>query len=156
MTKTSAEERLCELEIELPALPQSVARYASAVRQGNMLYLSGQGPGSLVLGYKLGKLGVDLTVDEGYDHARLAGLALLSVIRAELGSLDRVRQVVKLFGMVNATPDFKAHPQVINGCSDLFHEVFGDEVGRHARSAVGMVSLPGGISVEVEAIIAFD
>jgi len=99
-----------------------------------------------------GKLGAEFTVEQGYQHARSVGLALLAVMKAELGSLDRVSRVVKLLGMVNGTPEFTDQPKVINGCSDLFVEVFGDQ-GKHARSAVGMGSLPNGIPVEIECIV---
>jgi enamine deaminase RidA (YjgF/YER057c/UK114 family) len=117
------------------------------VRTGNLLFLAGKGPGSVK-----GKLGLEFSVDQGYQHARSVGLALLAVMKAELGSLDRVKRVVKVLGMVNAVPEFTDHPKVINGCSDLFVEVFGD-AGKHARSAVGMSSLPMGIPVEIEVIV---
>ena len=116
-------------------------------------FLSGQGP-ILDDGTKAtGKVGLDVTAEQAYEHARRVGMGLLSVMREALGSLDRVERVVKLLGMVNAAPDFNEHPSVINGCSDLFGEVFGAQ-GKHARSAVGMGSLPGQITVEIEAIIA--
>ena len=143
----SAEKKLKELGIVLPALTPPVANYVNAVQTGNLLFLAGKGP----MGVK-GKLGVEFSVDQGYQHARSVGLALLAVMKDELGSLDRVRRVVKLLGMVNGTPDFTEQPKVINGCSDLFVQVFGDK-GRHARSAVGMGSLPMGIPVEIEAIV---
>ena len=143
----SAEKKLRELGIELapPTLP--VANYVNAVRTGNLLFLAGKGPGKVS-----GKLGREFTVEQGYQHARGVGLLLLAVMRAELGSLDKVKRVVKLLGMVNAVPEFQDHPKVINGCSDLFVEVFGER-GRHARSAVGMGSLPMGIPVEIECIV---
>lgn len=143
----SAEQKLAELGIELPAVPEPAGNYVHAVQTGNLLYLSGKGPGP-----HFGKVGAEVSVEDAYQHARSTGLTLLSVIRAELGSLDRVARVVKVLGMVNAAPEFKAQPQVINGCSDLFVEVFGER-GRHARSAVGMGSLPGQITVEIEAIV---
>ena len=143
----SAEKKLKELGIVLPALTPPVANYVNAVQTGKLLFLAGKGP----MGVK-GKLGVEFSVEQGYQHARSVGLALLAVMKDELGSLDRVRRVVKLLGMVNGTPDFTEQPKVINGCSDLFVEVFGDK-GRHARSAVGMGSLPMGIPVEIEAIV---
>jgi len=113
-----------------------------------MLYLSGKGP----VGSPAGKVGDDVTVEQAYEHARTTALTLLAVMRTELGSLDKVGRVVKVLGMVNAVPDFGQQPAVINGCSDLFVEVFGEQ-GRHARSAVGMGSLPSGITVEIECII---
>ncbi|MEW6688086.1 MAG: RidA family protein [Pseudomonadota bacterium] len=143
----SAEKKLKQLGIALPALTPPVANYVNAVQTGNLLFLAGKGP----MGVK-GKLGIEFTVEQGYQHARTVGLALLAVMKDELGSLDRVKRVVKLLGMVNGTPDFTEQPKVINGCSDLFVEVFGDK-GRHARSAVGMGSLPMGIPVEIEAIV---
>jgi enamine deaminase RidA (YjgF/YER057c/UK114 family) len=119
---------------------------------GNLLYLSGQGPkrpdGSMLVG----RLGKDASIEQGYEAARLTGLQLLAVAKAALGELSRVEAVIKLLGLVNAEPEFGDHPKVINGCSDLLVEVFGD-VGRHARSAVGMGSLPNGIMVEIEAIL---
>ncbi len=148
----STEKRLKSLGIELPALTGPVANYVNAVRTGNLLFLAGKGP-SVVDGLRpQGKVGRDFTVEQGYKFARSTGLALLAVMRDELGSLDRVRRVVKVLGMVNGEPEFRDQPKVINGCSDLFVEVFGD-AGRHARSAVGMGSLPNGIPVEIEAIV---
>jgi len=120
---------------------------------GNLLYLSGKGPSNSDGTVPTGKLGGTLTVEEGYRHARSVGVTLIAALRQALGDLDKVEGIVKVLGMVNATPDFGDHPKVINGCSDLFVEVFG-EAGRHARSAVGMGSLPGGISVEIEVIVA--
>ena len=148
----SAEARLKELGIVLPELRKPVANYLPYRIAGNILYLAGQGP--LDNGKQLtGKLGRDVSVDEGYRRARLVGLGLLAAMRDALGSLDRVDYIVKLLGMVNATPEFNDSPKVINGCSDLFVEVFG-EAGRHARSAVGNVMLPNQISVEIEGIVA--
>ncbi|HEY8069015.1 MAG TPA: RidA family protein [Burkholderiales bacterium] len=143
----SAEKRLKELGITLTPVTPPMANYVNAVRTGNLLFLAGKGPGPVK-----GKLGLEFSVDQGYQHARAAGLALLAVMKSELGSLDKVKRVVKVLGMVNAVPEFTDHPKVINGCSDLFVEVFGD-AGRHARSAVGMGSLPMGIPVEIEAIV---
>jgi enamine deaminase RidA (YjgF/YER057c/UK114 family) len=144
-------DRLRELGLVLmtPAVP--IANYVPFVQAGSMLYLSGQGPREPDGRLHTGKLGAGLDIDTAYGHARLTGLNLLSVAHVALGDLSRVRRVVKLLGMVNATPEFGDHPKVINGCSDLLVSVFG-EAGRHARSAVGMGSLPGGISVEIEAI----
>ena len=149
----SAEARLKELGIVLPAVPSPVANYVSFRLAGNLLFLSGQGPRDDKGVMLSGKVGAEVSTEEAYRRARLVGLQLLATTRTALGSLDRIEAVVKLLGMVNAVPEFKDHPKVINGCSDLFVEVFGD-AGRHARSAVGMGSLPNQISVEIEAILA--
>ena len=149
----SAEARLKELGIVLPSLGTPVANYLPYRIAGNILYLAGQGPRDESGKQLTGKLGKDISVEEGYRRARLVGLGLLAAMRDALGSLDRVDYIVKLLGMVNAVPDFNDSPKVINGCSDLFVEVFGD-AGRHARSAVGNVMLPNQISVEIEAIVA--
>jgi enamine deaminase RidA (YjgF/YER057c/UK114 family) len=148
----SAEARLKELGIVLPPLPKPVANYLPYRLAGNILYLAGQGPRENGVNLA-GKLGKDVDIAEGYRRARLVGLGLLAAMRDALGSLDRVDYVIKLLGMVNAVPDFNDSPKVINGCSDLFVEVFGD-AGRHARSAVGNVMLPNQISVEIEGIVA--
>jgi enamine deaminase RidA (YjgF/YER057c/UK114 family) len=149
----SAEARLKELGIVLPSLGTPVANYLPYRLAGNILYLAGQGPRDESGKQLTGKLGKDIGIEEGYRRARLVGLGLLAAMRDALGSLDRVDYVVKLLGMVNAVPDFNDSPKVINGCSDLFVEVFGD-AGRHARSAVGNVMLPNQISVEIEGIVA--
>jgi enamine deaminase RidA (YjgF/YER057c/UK114 family) len=149
----SAEARLKELGVVLPALAKPVANYVPYRIVGNVLYLSGQGPRDENGDMLAGKLGAEISIEEGYRRARLVGLGLLAAMRDALGSLDRVDYIVKLLGMVNATPDFNDPPKVINGCSDLFVDVFG-EAGRHARSAVGHVTLPNQISVEIEAIVA--
>jgi len=149
----SAEARLKELGLVLPAVAKPVANYVPYRIAGNILYLSGQGPRDENGNNLSGKLGADISIEEGYRRARHVGLGLLAAMRDALGSLDRVDYVVKLLGMVNATPDFNDPPKVINGCSDLFVDVFG-EAGRHARSAVGHVTLPGQISVEIEAVVA--
>ena len=141
------DERLADLGIELPPVPAPAGNYVHAVRTGNLLYLSGKGPGNVI-----GKVGGGISVEDAYRHARETGLVLIAVMRQELGSLDRVSRIVKVLGMVNAVPDFGQQPKVVNGCSDLFVEVFGEK-GRHARSAVGMGSLPGGIPVEIEVIV---
>jgi enamine deaminase RidA (YjgF/YER057c/UK114 family) len=149
----SAEKRLKTLGLELGKVSAPVANYVNAVRTGNLLFLAGKGPRADASGKRpSGKVGRDYTADEAYQHARTVGIDLLAVMRSELGSLDRVKRVVKLLGMVNAAPEFTDHPRVINGCSDLFVDVFGD-AGRHARSAVGMGSLPMGIPVEIECIV---
>lgn len=149
----SAEARLKELGLVLPNVPAPVANYVPFRIGGNLLFLSGQGPRDDNGAMLTGKVGAEVTVEEAYRRARRIGLQLLSATRQALGSLDRVEAVLKVLGMVNAVPDFKDHPKVINGCSDLFVEVLGD-AGRHARSAVGMGSLPNQISVEIEAILA--
>ena len=142
------EKRLEELKIILPPLGQPVGNYVPAKRAGNLLYLSGSGPGNVS-----GKVGEALTVERAYQHARTVGLQLIAVMKAELGDLDKVKSIVKILGMVNALPSFGDHPKVINGCSDLFVEVFGEAIGRAARSAVGMGSLPSQIPVEIEVIV---
>ncbi len=150
--KVDAETRLKELGIQLIKPTAPIANYVKAVRVGNMLYLSGHGPdkadGSLVTG----KVGSDLTLEQAKDAARLTGISLLSTLKAEIGDLNKVKRIVKVLGMVNAVPIFEQHPQVINGCSDLLVEVFGEN-GKHARSAVGMCSLPKNIAVEIEMIV---
>jgi len=147
----NAEENLRRLQLQLPPPPKPVATYQTSVQVGNLLYVSGHGPATAEGIPTTGKVGADLSLEEGYRAARQTGLNLLATVRSALGTLDRVEKVVKVLGMVNCTADFKDHPKVINGCSDLFVEVFG-EPGRAARSAVGMNSLPGAIATEVEAI----
>nr|WP_245419722.1 RidA family protein [Phyllobacterium salinisoli] len=151
--QSSPYERLSSLGITLPAAPPPIANFVTHVQEGNILYLSGQGPREENGLLYSGKVGIDVSTEEAYGHARLTGINLLAVMHAALGDLGRVKRVVKLLGMVNAAPDFEDHPNVINGCSDLFMEVFG-EAGQHARSAVGFGSLPGNITVEIEAIVA--
>jgi len=148
----SVETRLAELGIELPEPIAPAANYVRYHVTGNLLFISGTGPSAE---HKKGKIGADLTVEDGYAAARSVGLQLLATAQDALGSLDRITKVVKVFGMVNADPLFGKHPQVINGCSDLLVEVLG-EAGRHTRSAVGMGSLPNGISVEIEATLEFE
>ena len=148
----SAEANLKRLGIALDPVTPPVANYVNAVRTGNLLFLSGKGPAAVEGLRPQGKLGREFGVEQGYKFARSVGLALLAVMKSELGSLDRVKRVVKVLGMVNAEPDFGDQPKVINGCSDLFVEVFAER-GRHARSAVGMGSLPMGIPVEIEAVV---
>src|SRR5262249_3241360 len=149
----SAEARLKQLGIVLPSVPTPVANYVPYRVAGNLLFLSGQGPRDDKGNALSGKVGSEVSVEEAYKRARLIGLGLLAAARQAAGTLDRIESVLKVLGMVNAVPEFKDHPKVINGCSDLFVEVFG-EAGRHARSAVGMGSLPNQISVEIEAIFA--
>jgi enamine deaminase RidA (YjgF/YER057c/UK114 family) len=146
------EERLAELNIELGEPTPPVANYVKAVQAGDLVFLSGHGPDRPEGGLVTGKVGSDLTLEEGQDAARLTGISLLSSLKAEIGDLNRVRRVVKVTGMVNAEPDFTQHPQVINGFSDLMVEVFGEH-GRHARAAVGMGSLPSNIAVEIDAVV---
>jgi enamine deaminase RidA (YjgF/YER057c/UK114 family) len=146
------EQRLAELGHTVPQTPPSIANYVGAVRTGNLLYLSGKGPNQIGGRVWLGKLGAELTTADGYEAARDCMLNLLAVLRDELGELSRVQRVVKLLGMVNSTPNFDEQPKVINGASDLLVNIFGDK-GRHARSAVGMQALPGGIPVEIEMIV---
>jgi enamine deaminase RidA (YjgF/YER057c/UK114 family) len=150
----SIDAALAARGLVLPPPPAPIANFRTFRRAGNLLFLSGQGPLEANGTLHCGKVGRDVDMAEAYKHARLTGLNLLAVTKAALGDLDRVDYVVKLLGMVNAVPDFTDHPQVINGCSDLFIEVFGNARGEHARSAVGMGSLPGGITVEIEAILA--
>lgn len=147
-----AEARLKALGIELPTPPRSMGTYATAAQSGNLLFLSGHGPVKDGRVVHQGKVGRDLTIEQGQEAARLTGLNLLATARDALGTLDRVRRVVKVLGMVQCGDDFTEHPRVINGFSDLMVEVFGD-AGRHARSAVGMGSLPFGIAVEVEMVL---
>ncbi len=149
----SFEARVRELALSIPTAPKPMATYSTAVRHGDLLFVSGTGPLRPDGSYVQGRLGGDLGVAEGQAAARLAGLAMLATVRAQLGSLDHVERIVKVLGFVNATPEFGDHPRVINGFSDLMVEVFG-EAGRAARSAVGAPSLPVGIAVEVEAIFA--
>jgi enamine deaminase RidA (YjgF/YER057c/UK114 family) len=148
-----AEARLKELGLVLPTLAPSTANYLPYRLAGNLLFLAGQGPRDENGALMTGKLGGEITLEEGYKRARRVGLGMLAAMKDALGSLDRVDYIVKLLGMVNAVPNFNDSPKVINGCSDLFVEVFG-EAGRHARSAVGNVMLPHQISVEIEGIIA--
>jgi enamine deaminase RidA (YjgF/YER057c/UK114 family) len=146
------EARLAELGITLPPVGPPMGTYVHAVQTGNLLFLAGKGPRNEDGSTPTGKVGQDVTVEQAYAHARSVGLILIAVLKDTLGDLDRVKRVVKVLGMVNGAPDFGQQPSVINGCSDLFVEVFGD-AGYHARSAVGMGSLPSGITVEIEAIV---
>jgi enamine deaminase RidA (YjgF/YER057c/UK114 family) len=148
----SAEKRLTELGIELPNPPAPMANYVPWRIGGGLLFLSGVGPRRVDGSHVAGVLGAGLDVKAGYEAARLCGLNLLANMRTALGTLDRVDTILKVLGMVRATPEFGEQPEVINGCTDLFVEVFGDP-GRPARSAVGMGSLPRGIAVEIEAVV---
>ena len=153
--ETTPYDRLKALGITLPEAPPPIANFVTYVQEGRLLFLSGQGPTENDGNLHTGKVGADVDVETAYGHARLTGINLIAVMHAALGDLGRVRRVVKLLGMVNAAPDFSDHPSVINGCSDLFIDVFGER-GVHARSAVGHSSLPGQITVEIEAIVAID
>src|SRR5262249_32556771 len=147
------EPRIQELHLTLPEPPKPVAKYKTAVLVGNMLYVSGHGPAKLDAKSPVaGKVGADLTLEQGKESARLVGLNILSTVRNTLGSLDKVKRLVKPLGMVNCPPDYKDQPQVINGFSELMADVFGEENGVGARSAVGMGSLPNNIAVEIECI----
>ncbi len=148
----SAESRIAELTLELPPAPKPVAVYKPVVVTGNLAYVSGHGPLRTDKTLITGVVGRDLNLDEGKAAARQVGLAILATLRAHFGSLDRVKRVIKVLGMVNSAPDFYEHPKVINGCSELFAEVWGADDGIGARSAVGMGPLPGNIAVEIEAI----
>lgn len=144
--------RLQELGIELPTPGAPVANYVNAVQVGDLMFLAGKGPNLPEGGYVTGKLGRDLSIEEGYEAARLTGIQHIAVLKAELGDLRRVRRIVKVTGMVNGTEDFLDSPAVVNGYSDLMAAVFGDR-GKHARAAVVMQSLPLGIAVEVDVIV---
>jgi enamine deaminase RidA (YjgF/YER057c/UK114 family) len=146
------EDRLVQLGITLPPLPQAMANYVLFTLADNLLYVSGQGPKTKEGDWIRGQVGKDLTVEQGYEAARLTGIQILAVINGALGSLNRVKRILKVNGFVNSGPEFRDHPAVINGCSDLFVELLGDN-GRHARAAIGVSSLPQGIAVEIEAIV---
>ncbi|MBK9983004.1 MAG: RidA family protein [Saprospiraceae bacterium] len=146
------EERLVALKIVLPTAPHPAANYVNAVRTGNLLFLAGKGPTHPDGTNITGKLGSDLTIEQGYEAARLTGINQLSVLKSELGDLSKVKRIVKVLGMINSAPDFTDQSKVMNGFSDLMVEVFGGK-GKHARSSVGMCSLPFGIAVEVEMVV---
>ncbi len=150
-TATGAEARLKERNITLPPVPPPVANYVDSVRVGNLLFLAGNTAGA---DWKFkGKVGKDITVQEDYETARQVGLIMLAKVRAALGSLDQVKRFVKVLGMVNSPEGFGDQPRVVNGFSDLMVEVFGEQIGKHARSAVGMQALPSNSAVEVEMIV---
>ncbi len=149
----SAEARLREKNLTLPAPATPLANYVGAVRTGNLLFVAGHGPMREGGAMPRGKVGKDLSVEEAYQVARSVGLNLLATVRASLGSLDKVKRVVKVLGMVNSAEGFGDQPKVINGFSDLMVEVFGEAIGKHARSAVGMAGLPMNIPVEIEMIL---
>jgi len=146
------EARLKELGITLPEPPQPVANYVNGVRTGNLIFLAGKGPKRADGTEIIGKLGAGVSIEQGYEAARLTAINQLAVLKAMLGDLKKVKRIVKVLGMVNSDPDFVEQPKVINGFSDLMVEVFGER-GRHARAAVGMASLPRGQAVEIELIV---
>lgn len=146
------EQRITELGYELPEPSKPVANYVNAVRTGNLVFMAGKGPSKPEGGYIQGKVGIDLTIDEGYEAARLAAVTQIAALKAEIGDLNKVVRVVKVLGMVNCAADFGNQPEVVNGFSDFIVEVFGER-GKHARAAVGMGSLPRNIAVEVEMIV---
>ena len=148
---SQVEDKLKQMGLSLPEPPPPGGNYIPAVRTGNLVFLSGVTPRRPDGRPFAGKLGKDLTVEEGYEAARICGLNLLANLKKAIGDLDKVTHVVKLLGMVNSDPDFTQPPAVVNGCSDLLVAVFGDK-GRHARSAVGLATLPGGVAVEIEMI----
>lgn len=143
------EDRLKTLKIALPAPVKPVANYVTHLQSGKLLYLSGHGYYGIPTAVDIGKLGKELTVEQGYQAARNVGVSVLATLKSALGELSRIKRIVRVLGMVNCTDDFKEHPKVIDGFSDLMVEVFGER-GKHVRSAVGMNSLPGGIAVEIE------
>ncbi len=147
-----AEAKLKELKIELPTLSKPIANYVNVVRSGNLLFLSGKGTSNAQGVYITGKVGKDLTLEQGQEAARLTAINQLAVLKTELGDLNKVKRIVKVLGMVNCESDFKDHPKVINGFSDLMVEIFGEK-GKHARSAVGMCSLPMNMAVEIELVV---
>jgi enamine deaminase RidA (YjgF/YER057c/UK114 family) len=152
----SADAKLAELNIELPPAPKPMGVYKPIVIAGNMAYLSGHGPLKSDKTLMVGRVGSEVDQQFGYDAARQTGLAILATLKATLGSLDRVKRVIKTLGMVNCTAEFENHPAVINGFSELMGEVFGEENGIGARSAIGMGSLPGNIPVEIECIVEIE
>lgn len=147
-----AEAKLKELKIELPAVGKPIANYVHVVKSGNLLFLAGKGPSDAQGVFITGKVGKDLTIEQGQLAARLTAINQLAVLKAELGNLNKVKRIVKVLGMVNCEADFKDHPKVINGFSDMMVEIFGEK-GRHARSAVGMCSLPRNMAVEIELVV---
>lgn len=153
MTVENPSERLRRLGLMLPPPRKPVANFLPYKRHGDLLFLSGQGPVSHEGVRHTGKVGLNVSVSEAYDHARLAALNLLSIADVAAGSIDRVTGIVKVLGYVNAAPDFTDHPAAMNGCSDLLISVFGDR-GMHARSAIGAGSLPNHITVEIEMVVS--
>ena len=153
--KIDYDKKLKELGIELITPAKPFANFVKVVRTGNLLYLSGDGPARVEGSYITGKVGVDLTIEQGYEAARRTGISILSTLKAELGDLNKVKRIVKVLGMVNCPSTFTDQPKVINGFSDLMVAVFGEK-GKHARSAVGMTSLPMNTSVEIEVIVEIE
>lgn len=149
---SSPEKRIQELHLTLPPSPKPIAVYKTAVKCGNLLFVSGHGPLKSDKTLITGRLGQDMNLDQGKEAARQVGLAILATVRDVLGSLDKVKRLIKTFGMVNCTNDFLDQPKVINGFSELMKDVFGEEGGVGARSAVGHNSLPGNIAVEIECV----
>ena len=150
--KTDVENKLKELGLELITPVRPMANYVRAVRTGNLVYLAGHGPTRVDGSNITGKLGKDMTIEQGYEAAKQTGIALLSSLKGEIGDLNKVKRIVKVLGMVNCTPEFTDQPKVINGFSDLMVSLYGEK-GKHARSAVGMISLPNNIAVEIEMIV---
>ena len=150
--KTDVEKKLKEMGLELISPPKPMANYVRTVRTGNLVYLAGHGPTKADGSNITGKLGKDMTIEQGYEAAKQTGIALLSSLKAEIGDLNKVKRIVKVLGMVNCTADFTDQPKVINGFSDLMVGLYGEK-GKHARSAVGMISLPNNIAVEIEMIV---
>ena len=148
----SADDRLNELGIELPPAPTAMGVYKPVIVCGNLAYLSGHGPLQHDKTLVTGRLGLDMDVEAGYDAARLTGMALLATLKQEFGTLNKIKRLVKVLGLVRCTEGFEQQPAVINGCSELFRDVFGDDAGVAARSALGTSALPGAIAVEIEAI----
>ena len=152
MSSQDIEAKLKELNIELPPIGKPIANYVHVVRSGNLLFLAGKGPSNAKGEFITGKVGKDLSIEQGQAAARLTAINQIAVLKAELGDLNKVKRIVKVLGMVNCDADFKDHPKVINGFSDLVVQLFGEK-GKHARSAVGMCSLPLNMAVEIELVV---
>ena len=150
--KVDYDKKLKELGVELPTPVKPIANYVEAVRVGNLLFLSGHGPTKMDGSNITGKVGSDLTIEQGYEAAKVTAIGLVATLKAELGDLNRVKRVVKVNGWVNCTPDFGDQPKVINGCSDFLVSLFGEN-GKHARAAMGTVALPNNIAVEIEMVV---
>lgn len=150
--QTDIDKKLKELNIELIPPTKPIANYVKAVRTGNLIFLAGHGPSKADGTITTGKVGKDLTIEQGYEAARQTGISLLSTLKAEVGDLSKVKRIVKVLGMVNCTETFADQPKVVNGFSDLMVQVFGEK-GKHARSAVGMYALPMNMAVEIEMIV---
>jgi enamine deaminase RidA (YjgF/YER057c/UK114 family) len=150
--KVDYDKKLKELGIELPTPAKPIANYVKAVRVGNLLFLSGHGPTKADGSNITGKVGQDLTIEQGYEAAKVTAIGLIATLKAELGDLGKVNRIVKVNGWVNCTPDFGDQPKVINGCSDFLVALFGEK-GKHARAAMGAVALPNNIAVEIEMVV---